>query len=826
MSQINNPENLVMSDIVAARSVVSTTQFLRMLAGDYKLAEYAISHPETNGETNWFKLDGMYTPEQIDQITGHPDKYLKINPMVDPRTTDKKSIGKDEHLTAITCMAFDLDVDEKAVKYPSAAIWWSILNESPLKFGIVVESGSGGLHVYMLIDQNVLGERRRYDRAYKALWQYLQGRLDALRSGYTLDTSSTPTRLLRLPGSIHGKSGKTVTVAKASGERYSLDQLEMALNLGPIEDEPERVPYVAKARTQEDQWLIDKITEEGYATVYDVFERLGGYEIDFDRERVTRPGTTSGCPTGKFFTQADGTEGITINSSGAAPFEQDKWYSRESAYVVLKYGLSNDDWITAKYDAENFFTDPADNFDPLPPVETSFDIAGAAGQTDTANAARFADLHDRQVLFVPPWGKWLSWDGSRWADDSGTGVQQRAVRYAVSLWDCLPTMSLRLSRNEFNALVAFIRSTNQSPRIASFLKLAQSRENLVCPVEELNSDPMLLNVVNGTIDLSTGKLRPHNPADRLTQVTKVAYDSEAKCPKWEETLRLIFDGDLELIGYVQRLLGYSLSGSTGEHILPIAYGKGNNGKSTVWNTIAELLGDYASLANEELLLGDKSNHPTERAALYQKRFVAVSEPAQGAKLKESRVKELTGDRLITARRMGEDFWSFERTHTFWLSSNHLPRVSGTDEGIWRRIKLIPFVVNLKDKVKPIPDFDKWLVKHEGRGILAWLVRGFLDYQKNGLVEPACVTAAVQKYQAESDVLGDFLAEHTVAEDGAQALASDLYGKYVEWGGKWSTTAFGNEMGERFEKTKSRLRDATRGKTVYRGLRLRLGTEFD
>jgi len=330
--------------------------------------------------------------------------------------------------------------------------------------------------------------------------------------------------------------------------------------------------------------------------------------------------------------------------------------------------------------------------------------------------------------------------------------------------------------------------------------------------------------VNGTVDLSTGKLQPHNPADRLTQITTVAYDPDAKCPKWEETLLLIFNGDTELISYVQRLLGYSLSGATGEHILPIAYGAGFNGKSTVWNVVAELLGDYASLANEELLLGDKSNHPTEKAALYQKRFVAISEPAQGAKLKESRVKELTGDRMITARRMNEDFWSFERTHTFWLSSNHLPKISGTDEGIWRRIKLIPFVVNLRDKVKPIADFDRWLVKHEGRGILAWLVRGFLDYQKHGLTDPACVVAATETYREGSDVLGDFLVEHTVAEDGAEALASDLYAAYLKWGGKWSSTAFGTEMAERFEKTKSRLRGATRGKVVYFGLRMR--TEFD
>jgi len=450
----------------------------------------------------------------------------------------------------------------------------------------------------------------------------------------------------------------------------------------------------------------------------------------------------------------------------------------------------------------------------------NFGLDSDPGRTDTANASRFVELFDREILYVPPWGKWLSWDGSRWRDDSGVGAQRRATRYSVSLWDHLPELANRLSKSEFNSVVSFIRATNQAPKIAAFLKLAQCHPSVACTVEELNADPMLLNCVNGTLDLSTGKLRPHNSADRITQITKVAFDPEATCPQWEQTLSLIFDGDVELVRYIQQLLGYSLSGATGEHILPIAYGNGCNGKSTVWNTVSELLGDYASLANEELLMGEKSNHPTEKAALYQKRFVAISEPERGSKLKESRVKELTGDRTITARRMHEDFWSFERTHTFWISSNHLPRITGIDEGIWRRVKLIPFVVNIRDKVTPVPDFDRWLVQHEGRGILAWMVRGHLDYLANGLLEPSAVTQATNNYRADSDALGEFLSEYIVEEVGAEATAADLFKTYSEsFGGKWNQATFGKAMAERYTKTKSR-RSPNRGKTIYQEIRLR------
>lgn len=445
-----------------------------------------------------------------------------------------------------------------------------------------------------------------------------------------------------------------------------------------------------------------------------------------------------------------------------------------------------------------------------------YELSEESGRTDISNAKRFIDAYEKQLLYVPPWRKWLSWDGSRWADDCGIGANQRATRYATKLWSYLPKISQTLDRNEFAKVVSFVRTTSQAAKISNFLSLASNDERVVCPVEELNSDPNLLNCVNGTVDLTTGEIASHNPSHRITQITSVPYDPDATCEKWIETLNIIFDGDADLIRFVQQLLGYSLSGETGEHILPIAYGDGFNGKSTVWNVTAELLGDYASLANDELLMGDSRNHPTEKAALYQKRFVAISEPEKGSKLKESRVKELTGDRLITARRMHEDFWSFKRTHTFWISSNHLPTIDGTDEGIWRRVKLIPFGVDLRTKLKPIPDFDQWLIRHEGAGILAWMVRGYLDYRQHGLIEPERVTAATKRYRDDSDELGDFIAEWCVTDDHGRVAGSDLYRVYIEKVGKKSMgkNAFGQAIAERFERVK------IRGRNVYKGLRLR------
>lgn len=167
----------------------------------------------------------------------------------------------------------------------------------------------------------------------------------------------------------------------------------------------------------------------------------------------------------------------------------------------------------------------------------------------------------------------------------------------------------------------------------------------------MNEHPLLLNLQNGIFNLTSGELEPHYQECLLTQIANVEFQKNATCPQWSAAIELIFDRDKELIRYVQQLFGYSLSGDTGEHILPIAYGSGCNGKSFIWNVVFELTGEYAGLANDSLLMGMKDNHPTEKAFLYQKRFVPISEPEQSSKLRESRVKELTGDGTITARRM-------------------------------------------------------------------------------------------------------------------------------------------------------------------------------
>jgi putative DNA primase/helicase len=440
-------------------------------------------------------------------------------------------------------------------------------------------------------------------------------------------------------------------------------------------------------------------------------------------------------------------------------------------------------------------------------------------RTENTLATMFIDVHGGKFRYVREWNRWLYWDGSRWLHDASENlVTREARRFGDMLMDQLAGSLKRLPDDELNKIVTFVRHANGSRGIINFVSLSQSDERVSISYKELNRGKLLFNVKNGTVDLSTGMLREHNPDDLMTQLAEVKYDEAADCPRWKAAVQLIFGDDNSLVRYVRQLIGYSISGLCGEHILPICYGSGANGKSTVWNAVLRVVGDYGFLANDSLLLGEKHSHPTEKAALYQKRFVPISEPDQDSRLRESRVKELTGDSTITARRMHEDFWSFDRSHTFWLSSNHLPKIAGTDEGIWRRIKLIPFTVDLRQKVAPIANYDEVLAREEGPGILNWVIGGFLDYQEHGLQEPSVVSDATKLYRQDSDEVASFVDECCVVGPSVMAPANKLFNEFQRWGGKATRTSFGLKMAERFVKDKPNAGEF-RKQTLYHGVGL-------
>jgi len=447
---------------------------------------------------------------------------------------------------------------------------------------------------------------------------------------------------------------------------------------------------------------------------------------------------------------------------------------------------------------------------------TDIDWDFRSDQTENAMAVEFIDGNQTILRYVPSWKKWLAWDSKRWKIDIDQSRTTRLARRLVrNYWDRMRGIQ---SEEQQEKWAEFCRRANRKTTIENVVSLARCDGRTTIDHELLNQNTYFLNLQNGTLDLYTSEFRDHRQTDAITQIANVEYDPKASCPKWRAFIDLIFGSDDEAKRYIQALLGYSCSGDVGEHILPICYGSGANGKSTLWNAIVELLGDYAMLAPSKLLLGTTNEHDTIIASLYQRRLVAISEPDEGAKLREARVKELTGDEQITARRMREDYWSFRRTHKFWLSTNHLPQINGTDEGIWRRIKLIPFRVDLRQVTKPIPDYHKLLIGEEGPGILNWLIEGFQDWRNNGFIEPQSVISETATYRGSADELGRFIADCCEVSPELVVASSELFEAYRNWGGQQSQTRFSIAMQSRFN-CETRTFGRHRNKRVFEGCAL-------
>lgn len=440
----------------------------------------------------------------------------------------------------------------------------------------------------------------------------------------------------------------------------------------------------------------------------------------------------------------------------------------------------------------------------------------AGGMNEIAQSKRLVERHGQDFRYIESYGKFVIWDNRRWALDKSRHIEHLAKQAAEVLWDEVPQIRKAIDGNPA-AVLRYINAACSARGVRACVDLVRSVPGVVVGHEVFDCDPWLLNVENGTLDLRTGNLREHRRDDHLTKLAPVRFDPNADCPVWCSFIRRITAGNDALAKYLRRGAGYSLTGTIRDHALMFPYGIGANGKSTFTNTLLSLLGDdYAMKAPAELLMAKHSeSHPTERADLCGKRLVVCNEPS-GNRLNESLVKELCGGDSIRARRMREDFWEFRPTHKVWLCANHRPIIRGTDDGIWRRIKLIPFTVQI-----PAGEQDKSLAEKllsELPGILNWALLGCLEWQREGLNEPESVIKATGDYRAEMDVLGEFISDCCVVDARERTKSAMLYDAYVEWSQRAGENAatrrgFGQALTERgFE------RFANNG-TWYRGIGL-------
>jgi putative DNA primase/helicase len=419
--------------------------------------------------------------------------------------------------------------------------------------------------------------------------------------------------------------------------------------------------------------------------------------------------------------------------------------------------------------------------------------------TDSGNAEFFAAQHGAVVRYDHARGRWLLWRHHRWQPDADEEIR-RLAKLAMRQRS-REALDLENQTDKHQAVKWAIGSESRS-RIEALLFLAQAELPIANSGAGWDRDPWLLGVPNGVVDLRNGTLRDGRPEDLITMATAVPFDAAARCPRWERFMAEVFD-NAELVTFVQAAIGYSLTGETGEQCLFMGYGTGANGKGTLLNTLAAVLGDYAyTMPFSTIELHQRSVIPNDLAALVGRRFVISSETTDGTRLNESRIKALTGCDPITARFLHAEYFTFTPVAKFWLAVNHKPVVRDDSHGFWRRMRLLPFL-----RTFAVDPTLAATLRAEAPGILAWAVRGGLAWQRNGLLPPKVVTAATDEYERDSDPLALFIDEALERDQTSVVAASDLYAHYQQWAvrqhmtdrERLNSTNFGRKMSERFTK---------------------------
>ena len=396
--------------------------------------------------------------------------------------------------------------------------------------------------------------------------------------------------------------------------------------------------------------------------------------------------------------------------------------------------------------------------------------------TDTGNAERLVADHGRDIRYCHPLRAWFVWDGTRWARDETGEVRRRAK-------DTIRRTALEAYNEKDDTrrsdLLSHAARSESEHRRGAMVRLAEAERAVQVLPDHLDRDPMLLTVNNGTLDLRTGERLDHDRAHLITKLAPVDHEPDAGCQLWLTFLDRIMAGNTDLIAFLQRAVGYSLTGDTSEQCLFLLYGTGANGKSVFVRTLARLFGDYANEASFETFLVRRGGGPRNDVAdLRGARFVSAIEAEEGQRLAESLVKSLTGGDRVKARFLYSEHFSFEPTFKLWLAANHRPVIRGTDHAIWRRIRLIPFTVTIPDAEQ-----DKHLgekLAAELPGILRWAVDGCLAWQREGLGVPDAVRAATDAYRDESDPVSDFIEECCLVGGDFWGWATQVYAEYDRW----------------------------------------------
>ncbi|UQE73855.1 phage/plasmid primase, P4 family [Gordonia sp. PP30] len=725
------------------------------------------------------------------------DVWYSVNQPAGP--PGQRPRGGAQDVTHLRALWADLDIKTGAFTDEPTA--WACIDDLSVILGdhpvAVVQSGHGLQPVWAIDpDDTPLDTSDQRARAVAVLnrWRRLVETV-AARRGAQVDAVFDLPRILRAPGTINWKSTPVPTSCEPRpGAPITLDQIEdaldeygvTALDSDPLLDQPvdtstwtwadDPCPY---ARDMITGWSSDTPSARhpwllAQATRLAVAHRHGCL-TPADHQRAIDTLTSRMqdlCAAGgnaRSLTGAEVRSALAWGESRAALLG-DGQIARELGghdHTVKLTVIEGGDAIAATFGTATAAA-------PAGATATAAHLA-PAGQplrttlTDDGNARRFVHHHGDHLRYSAARG-WLDWDGTRWrlCEDDAPAIQ--AARDIAAR---LPEDTKEQARHK-------TRTLNRGG-IESMVALARRDPIVRVAADQLDAHRMQLNTPDGTLDLVTGQLHEHRPADLHTKITGTGCDPAMSTPRWLQYLDDTFGGDTEMIGFLQRLLGYAATGVVRHHILPFLHGDGQNGKSVLTDILAGVLGEYAVVLPSNVLIAHRYSHDTELSKLPGARVAICSEVPTDGSFDEERVKALTGGDRISARELYKNPFEFTPSHTLILAGNHQPSVESGGRSFWRRTRLIPFAHTVPDE-KKIDGLGQILVAEEGPGILAWIVAGAIA-ARTGLREPESVLAATRTWEAEEDAFGQFVADSLHLAQGSDMVkvkTTDLRKAYSSW----------------------------------------------
>jgi putative DNA primase/helicase len=688
--------------------------------------------------------------------------------------------------------------------------------ELPCKFSLLIDSG-GGIHAYALFKELWLLDTPEEQQDAALLLRRFQRTIKthAAAHGWTVDSTADLARILRPAGTLNHKSGtpKAVTILHEDAIRYNQSDIADAPWLADIED-TYTPPQSGRGDFPPTQ--LEPIME-GCAWLRHCRDDAATLP---ETEWYGMLGIVGRCVHGE-----------QIAHEWSTPYPR---YSKDETAQKLRHALADAGPRTCTTIRLDLGGDPycrdCQHWGKVKsPVVLGMPTRSQKDQnaddrlpwSDYSNALALVRDQGQNIRYCYAWKSWLVWTGTHWQRDSSGAVMQcaketvkRLARHAETL-DDVPAKTL----------MTHVRASLSTAKLKAMVESARDEQGIPVQPEKFDQAPWLLNCKSGTLDLRTGTPRPQAREDLLSKCLPVAYDPEAPCPTWERFLWRIMGGSQgkdtaemsmaelaarhqaddrarALIGFLQRAIGYSLTGDTREQCLFILHGPTKTGKSTFLSALRHLLGPYGQQADMSTFLHkERDEVRNDLADLAGSRLVCALESQEGRRLSEALIKQITGgvDRL-KARFLFQEYFEYTPQFKVFLGTNHKPVIRDSDSAIWERIRLVPFVVQI-----PPQERDKTLddrLRQEIPGILAWAVRGCLEWQRLGaLGEPDAVTEATASYREEQDTLGAFLAECCIISPQVRVRAGDLYAAYTKWcvarrEEPLTLTAFGNRLEER------------------------------